>query len=65
MTGHDAQAEAEDPTLHPGPRDEGGEGGMATRELHAHEAHQAHHDHQVHEDPDGRDDEAAPAARGD
>jgi hypothetical protein len=23
----------EDPTLHPGPRDEGGEGGMATREL--------------------------------
>ncbi|MEI4273589.1 hypothetical protein TEK04_17845 [Klenkia sp. LSe6-5] len=24
--------------LHPGPRDEGGEGGMATRELKAHEA---------------------------
>jgi hypothetical protein len=23
----------DDPTLHPGPRDEGGEGGMATREL--------------------------------
>jgi hypothetical protein len=27
----------DDPTLHPGPRDEGGEGGMATRELAAHE----------------------------
>jgi hypothetical protein len=23
----------DDPTLHPGPRDKGGEGGMATREL--------------------------------
>ena len=23
----------DDPTLHPGPRDEGGQGGMATREL--------------------------------
>jgi hypothetical protein len=23
----------DDPNLHPGPRDEGGEGGMATREL--------------------------------
>lgn len=30
-----ADAEAQ---LHPGPRDEGGEGGMATRELKAHEA---------------------------
>jgi hypothetical protein len=27
----------DDPTLHPGPRDEGGEGGMATRELAASE----------------------------
>ncbi|SDP67066.1 hypothetical protein SAMN05660199_04557 [Klenkia soli] len=27
-----------DPDLHPGPRDEGGQGGMATRELKAHEA---------------------------
>jgi hypothetical protein len=25
--------ETDDPNLHPGPRDEGGEGGMATREL--------------------------------
>jgi hypothetical protein len=25
--------EHDDPNLHPGPRDEGGEGGMATREL--------------------------------
>ena len=27
----------DEPTLHPGPRDEGGEGGMATRELAAHD----------------------------
>ena len=25
--------EDDDPNLHPGPRDEGGQGGMATREL--------------------------------
>jgi hypothetical protein len=25
--------ETDEPNLHPGPRDEGGEGGMATREL--------------------------------
>ena len=25
--------ETDEPKLHPGPRDEGGEGGMATREL--------------------------------
>jgi hypothetical protein len=29
--------EADEPNLHPGPRDEGGEGGMATRELAAQE----------------------------
>jgi hypothetical protein len=29
--------DADEPNLHPGPRDEGGEGGMATRELAAHE----------------------------
>ena len=29
--------ETDEPNLHPGPRDEGGEGGMATRELAAHE----------------------------
>jgi hypothetical protein len=33
----DPREETDDPTLHPGPRDEGGEGGMATRELAAHE----------------------------
>jgi hypothetical protein len=30
--------ETDEPNLHPGPRDEGGEGGMATRELAAHES---------------------------
>jgi hypothetical protein len=29
--------DTDQPNLHPGPRDEGGEGGMATRELAAHE----------------------------
>jgi hypothetical protein len=29
--------ETDEPNLHPGPRDEGGEGGMATRELAAKE----------------------------
>jgi hypothetical protein len=29
--------EIDEPNVHPGPRDEGGEGGMATRELAAHE----------------------------
>jgi hypothetical protein len=29
--------ENDEPNLHPGPRDEGGQGGMATRELAAHE----------------------------
>jgi hypothetical protein len=31
------RADDDDPNLHPGPRDEGGEGGMATRELAARE----------------------------
>ncbi len=33
--------QAEEPNLHPGQRDEGGTGGMATRELAAHQAEQA------------------------
>lgn len=33
--------EADEPNLHPGPHDEGGHGGMATRELAAEEQEQA------------------------
>ncbi|MCW2580171.1 MAG: hypothetical protein JWR82_1772 [Blastococcus sp.] len=35
MTG--PRDDTDEPNLHPGPRDEGGEGGMATRELAAQE----------------------------
>jgi len=41
--------ETDDPNLHPGPRDEGGQGGMATRELAARE-----------EDDEPGDDSATP-----
>jgi hypothetical protein len=33
--------QAEEPNLHPGQHDEGGTGGMATRELAAHQAEEA------------------------